>query len=204
VTRIENREVAMITAHNPFGEVTIDMYRSRFSFIYGWYMNCQTWSEIRKNIFSIKAPSTFRDTRNPRKLREGIFWWGTYARARIGLHDTWDSLFYREFSSLGYQCLIPPINLVQNLGFGAGATHTTNSQGTILLENGRELARKINSSRELDDIIANSFFGIRSRHAITPFARVIGDLIRVRKLPNFEKQLKESEETITVLEKSPL
>ena len=132
-------------------------------------------------------------------MSEAIFWWAAYARARIGIHDTWDSLFYRAFSTKGFQGLVPGRNLIQNVGFGENATHTTDPHGSILLKNGPELAENINVAGQLDSIIATSYFKITKRHAITPFVKVARDFLKVRHFPDFQKQLKESESDFFVL-----
>jgi hypothetical protein len=190
--KLESGEVAMISAHNPLGKIEFLDYKSRFVFINGWFMQSNVWRDLRHSMFHIKPPSRFSKTANPRSLSESIFWWAAYARARIGIHDTWDSLFYRAFSFKGYLCLVPGRNLIQNLGFGENATHTTNPDGSILLKNGPKLAEKTKSSAELDSIIATSYFNISKRHAITPFIKVGLDFLKVRHFPDFEKQLRES------------
>ena len=186
---IETEQVAMISAHNPLGEVSHSEYKSRFVFIHGWYMQSQAWIILRNNLFKLSAPSRFRKTRHPRDLSESIFWWATYARARIGIHDTWDSLFYRAFSDLGYSCLVPQNNFIENRGFGEDATHTFDPLGSIFLTNGPDLARHALSNEELDELIAKKYFKINKRHIVTPWFKVFYDYVRVLHLPKFEAKL---------------
>jgi hypothetical protein len=186
---IRSHEVAMITAHNPLSEVSEDLYKSRFAFIYGWYTTGSTWEILRKNLFEIALPSRFRKTKNPRSISEATFWWATYARARIGIHDTWDSLFYRAFSKEGFECLVPKSNMVENRGFGEGATHTIDPDGSILL--GAEIPAKTKdkSMTELDDLIARHHFKIKLHHTFTPYLRVSIDFLKVRRFPDYNYQL---------------
>lgn len=198
-SRLDSGEIAMISAHNPLGKIDLLDFKSRFVFINGWYMSSRIWSDIRLNIFDIKPPTKFSGTSNKRVLSEAIFWWAAYARARIGIHDTWDSLFYRAFSSKGFQCLVPGRNLIQNLGFGENATHTTDPHGSILLKDGPKIAQNITDAAQLDSIIATSYFKITKLHAITPFAKVARDYLKVRHFPDYQKQLSESKSDFFVL-----
>jgi hypothetical protein len=186
---IETQQVAMISAHNPLGHVSLGDFKSRFVFIHGWYMQIEAWENLRRSLFKLSAPSRFRHTRHPRDLSESIFWWATYARARIGIHDTWDSLFYRAFSDLGYSCLVPQNNFIENRGFGEDATHTFDPQGSIFLKDGPELARNALSSEDLDQLIAKKYFKINRFHTITPWLKVAIDYFRVLHLPRFEISL---------------
>jgi len=190
---LNDPKIGMICAHNPYGEVEIENYLSRFIFINGWYMKSQTWKSLRQNIFELRLPSRFKHTNHPRKMREAIYWWATYARARVGVHDTWDSLFYRTYSEFGLSSLVSPRNLIENLGFGENATHTRDPNGSILIKNGPSLATAKFSSRELDDILADRYFKIRNRHMFTPFYKVFRDILMIRNIPDFDEQLARSE-----------
>ena len=190
---INTREVAMISAHNPLMEIQIDKYKSRFIFINGWFMASSTWQTIRNSIFAIRPPSRFTESGHRRSRSEAMFWWATYARARIGLHDTWDSLFYRAFSENGFECLVPKKNMVENRGFGEGATHTTDPDGTIFFDDVFNVRKSLNSSEELDNLISRQYFKIRKRHMISPIFRVLVDFLKVRKFPDYNKELKLAE-----------
>ncbi len=198
---VNTNKVAMITAHNPLTEVRERYYKSRFAFIYGWYMLGSTWEHIRKGLFEVATPSRFTQTRNPRSWSEATYWWATYARARIGIHDTWDSLFYRVFCKEGFECLVPKVNLIENKGFGEGATHTLDPEGSILLDRHLAAAVDQNSAKELDDLIARHHFKIRMYHCFTPYVRVLRDAIKIKKLPDFDGELQANQATIIELGK---
>lgn len=197
-------DVGMISAHNPLSKVDVENYKSRFVFINGWYMRSDVWKKLRHAFFEIKLPSRYLDTGQPRRLSEAIFWWATYMRARIGSHDTWDSIFYRAFSELGYVCLVPSSNMIVNKGFGVGATHTTDPKGTIFLDQGEKLASGLYSSKELDDLILKYYFKVKPHHCISPFYKVLRDLIKFRKFPNYEELISNSTSSILTFKKNVL
>jgi hypothetical protein len=191
----QSSEIAMISAHNPLRTVNLVNFTSRFIFINGWYMKSSIWKNLRANLFQVKLPSRYLKSNYPRKLSEAIFWWSAYMRARIGIHDTWDSLLYRTICEKGYGCLLPSKNFIENRGFGVDATHTTDPTGSIFLPNGQEMAEKLSSGAELDELILSRYFGVKKRHAVTPFLKVMWDLCKTRKFPNFERQLQMSKPT---------
>ncbi len=113
-------------------------------------------------------------------------------RARIGIHDTWDSLFYQAFMINEYYCLVPKTNMIDNKGFGSEATHTFDSEYSIIMERGAEIAFNLNSSTKLDNEISRTHFKIQPHHKYTPFVKVVIDFIKVRHFPNFEQQMQNS------------
>lgn len=194
-------KIGMISAHNPFREVATENYLSRFIFIHGWYMKSCVWAELRTEIFLVTTPKIFGLRGSCGGIPESVFWWSAYIRARIGLHDTWDSLLYRAFRQRGYLCLVPKVNMIENMGFGAEATHTSNPEGSIFLEDGPELALGLQCPDLLDDIISRRHFKIKSHHMVTPFVRVLLDFIRVRVFPDFEKQIQGAQVSFYTLNK---
>ncbi len=185
--------IGMITAHNPFGEIRADYHLSRYAFIHGWYMKKEIWQEIRKDIFAVKLPDFTVAKHRKVRFSETIFWWSAYMRARIGPHDTWDALFYRAFTAQRFYCLVPQVNLIENHGFGSGATHTTNAESSILIKNGPEIATTFSSPDQIDHRISHDHFRIRARHTVTPLVKVAIDLIKVRHFPDYEKQIRKSQ-----------
>ena len=113
-------------------------------------------------------------------------------RARIGIHDTWDSLFYQAFMINEYYCLVPKTNMIENKGFGSEATHTFDSEYSIIMDRGPEIASNLDSSTKLDNEISRTHFKIQPRHKYTPFVKVVTDFLKVRHFPDFEKQMQNS------------
>ena len=196
-------KIQMITAHNPYQQVQIDNYFSRYAFIHGWYMQSEAWREIRKEIFKVAGPQFASFKERGADTPEVIFWWAAYLRARIGPHNTWDSLFYRAFVENGFYCLVPRSNMVENHGFGTDATHTLDPNVSILIPCGPSRAKLLSTSKELDKGISELHFKIRFRHVITPLFKVFLDLIRIRKFPNYENQITKSQSTIYLLNIEP-
>ena len=69
-----------------------------------------------------KSPSFLKNIfENKRELK----YWGRVNNLLLGKPDTWDYQWqYLCFVNSGLSCM-PYVNLVENIGFGEGATHTT-------------------------------------------------------------------------------
>lgn len=104
-------------------------YFSKFNHIWGWAswrrvwkkysLALEDWPELRETAFLdglSDQDSTFVRT-----------WRKTFDRVHKGLIDTWDFSFVYSMWKAGYLTILPQVNLVSNIGFGAQGTHTTNA-----------------------------------------------------------------------------
>jgi hypothetical protein len=99
--------------------------------------------------------------------------------------DTWDSMYCDRMWNLGNKCLIPATNLIENNGFGSSASHTKDPAGSIFVE----INSSLKSTRDFDKLLKEHYFRIRPRHLITPFFRIVYDLIFLKEVPAFESIL---------------
>jgi len=105
-------------------------YFSRYNHVWGWATWKRAWDRYRPEFegleeFLAEADSTeFWDS--PRERR---YWQKTFRRTRDGQIVTWDYQWKYTLWAEGALGVTPEANLVVNLGFGAGATNTSDVQG---------------------------------------------------------------------------
>lgn len=184
---ITDPHLGMLSAHNPCKETRTEIYSS-YIFINGWMTTREKYEKIRMGMYKLQSPIRKKIPGPKWRFPDSIYWWSTSTRVKLGGHDTWDSPFLERFSTLGYRCLVPRKNLIQNVGFGISASHTKDENGSIFLSTKLESAA-INQSN-FDSIIRNDHFQIRRRHSVTPFYRILIDLFSHQQ-KNFEEILQQ-------------
>jgi len=183
-------KIGMITAHNPLvasnhGQPTV----SRYSLITGWFTKSEVWEQVRNNFFKIDFPLKRNFKGEPQSLSEMIFWWAAATRARIGTYDTWDSCFSIQMWKHGFGCLVPPKNMVLNIGFGKEATHTTDPNGSIFLSSEQT---QNPPNIDFDKLLKTKYFRITPNHAFKPLIRVFFELISTPKKINEDMKIRYS------------
>ena len=126
----DNKKIGMISGNN-FQKGLLrgdgDYYFSKYVHIWGW----ATWSDrwigcydVSMNDWPIYSQSEDYESLlcHSRKLKK--YWTKTFESVYRGLVDTWD--YQWLFANWRYKRIniIPNINLISNIGFGANATHT--------------------------------------------------------------------------------
>jgi hypothetical protein len=99
---------------------------SRVPIVWGWATWRHVWAEYRFDI------AGWRDTWNGPDIREAmggtrpseILWSANFDLMARHAIDTWDLQFVFTCMSRGLLTVVPPVNLVENLGFRSDATHT--------------------------------------------------------------------------------
>jgi len=173
-----NSKIGMITAHNPFKFTESEIpFVTRYSFVTGWYTTQKIWENIRSGMFSLDLPVRRNNRDSKQSISEMIFWWAAATRAKLGFYDTWDSCFSLQMWKRGYMCLVPPRNLISNIGFGPGATHTTDEAATIFIENFENL---VVNQDNFDKLLKSSYFKISQEHAIRPLIRVGFEMLKIK------------------------
>jgi hypothetical protein len=112
------------------------------------------------------------------------YWIDVFNKVRSNKIDTWDyqlvySLFYH-----GFLCIIPKINLVQNIGFSSSATHTKTDEGNFSKENFVQLSlpiihpKKITKNKKTELIIQETIYGsFIKENYFSKIKRVVKQLI---------------------------
>lgn len=147
-------------------------YFSRYSHIWGWAswrrawrhydVEMRTWPESRPLIRGL-----FADT------AEADFWADIFDRVHAGEIDTWDYQWLYACWSQSGLAVVPRVNLVSNLGFGPGATHTREEGelSRLPVADIEEVKhpRLVVRHREADDFTFEHIFGgLRLKEAARP------------------------------------
>lgn len=101
-------------------------YYSPFSLIWGWATWRRAWEQYDVNMSSFPA---FRDHQKIKDVFHQAtfqkYWTEKYQELYDGKVDTWDFQWFYTIMCEGGLAIIPNVNLITNIGFGADATHTT-------------------------------------------------------------------------------
>ena len=100
-----------------------DYYFSKYNHIWGWASWASRWKNYDVELDSIKNEDFLKHTfDNKPALRS---WSKIFAAMKDKKIDTWD---YQWTFSMWYNsglAILPNVNMISNIGFGADATHTT-------------------------------------------------------------------------------
>jgi hypothetical protein len=107
-------------------------YFSAYSHIWGWAAWRRTWGEYDfslKDLNEAKVSKILDKYFSDKKISN--HWLEIFNQLRAGKFDTWDlQLLYCILNKNG-KTIIPNVNLVTNIGFGMGATHTANKNDVL-------------------------------------------------------------------------
>jgi hypothetical protein len=155
-----------------------DYYFSIYNHIWGW----ASWTNRWKN-YDVEL-----DTINDKKFIKNLFqnkntqyyWLKVFENMKNKKIDTWDYQWTFTLWNNNQLTILPNINLIENVGFGEGATHTTGESEfanlkayDIVLS---EYLLEININKEADDYTAELMFNPKNL-----FIRVVNKLKRLIK-----------------------
>jgi hypothetical protein len=170
-------ERALLISGNQFLETPDRNIASVCSYplIWGWYSTSYKWRVIKELTLE---PSKKAKVRLSPKV---VGFWNMGAwKARSRQIDSWAVPFAQNFHMQGYLSILPPRNLVSNIGMDEFAAHT--------MKNQTELGRKISfqetsldysklfdpvRSREIDHYLENEVYRIRHRNFASNFKLLI-------------------------------
>jgi len=107
-------------------------YFSKFNHIWGWAGWADRWKMYDSNVSLFKEflDNGFIENVTKNKLLQK-FWINNFKSVYEKRVDTWDYQWYFTTWSNGGISIIPTVNLISNLGFGADATHTSDSNSKL-------------------------------------------------------------------------
>jgi hypothetical protein len=163
---------------------------SNYPIIWGWGTWADRWGEILSAMFRLPEPKRGI----PCKVKS--FWKVGHKRVSQGLVDTWDIPLAASMRFLGKKSLIPPVNLVSNVGFDQFASNEMNPGFPlgIPLEHlpknwaqNRYVGEVISlKTEEVDSIFEEEVFRIKHRHYFLELYSLFLDpvkKIKLQKLP---------------------
>jgi len=181
----EDSTVWMIsgTQHFPNFKENKKTVWTNYPMIWGWAGWADKWQDMRCSLLQNKKIGI----RNLFDYRY-LFWAVGGNRALIGKVDAWDIPLAFEFIIQKKLCLLPPVNLVSNIGNDEFATNTK-SKSKFIKEKIQPLDKNLYYSDKPQKNIANIYngilekniFKIRKRHFLLPYYSFFFDFKRFPK-----------------------
>jgi hypothetical protein len=155
-----------------------DYYFSIYNHIWGW----ASWANRWKNydvLLSTMENSNFIDNLIAEK-NTNKYWKNVFEQMKQQKIDTWDYQWTFTLWNNNQLTILPNINLIENVGFGADATHTTGESEFANLEAHEIILkshpRNIEQNREADAFTSKMMFSKKSI-----FDRIINKIQRLIK-----------------------
>ncbi len=102
-----------------------DYYFSRYPGIWGWATWKDRWAKFQLDLSDINLNSTRVSLKKLFRSNEEIeYHISTFNEIKNNKVDTWDYQWKYVVFKNGGLCATPNVNLISNIGFGEGATHT--------------------------------------------------------------------------------
>lgn len=157
---------------------------SHYPMIWGWATWATKWKEMYRNLIEIEDPR-FRDFFQKRSN----FWFVGASRSKRGLIDAWDiPLAYAQFRTRKFT-VIPPVNLVTNIGFDSNATHTSGDfyplnhpHSTLMANMSLSTTFSHTKADAYDKNLDSKLFKIKFWHAFLRLYRPFLDILKSRKM----------------------
>lgn len=164
----DNPSVRHISAncHANGSDPSVSYHFSAYPHIWGWATWSAAWEAYQETLETLSRPQ-LQELAADRGLDQGeqLYWLYVYDYVRSGNLDTWDYDWVFSIWAAEGVCVTPGENLVENIGFGDGATNTLNAgAGSDLKANELEFPlnhpAEIKIDREADRRVADEFYGI--------------------------------------------
>jgi hypothetical protein len=153
---------------------------TNYPMIWGWAGWAEKWNVMRSEMLKDKKVS-MSNLLN----RRWLFWSVGANRALEGKVDTWDIPLAFEFWRLKKFCIIPPVNLISNIGDDEFSTHTT-SDNSALRQNIQVLPADFQymgfgdfeQIKLYNSKLEESIFKVKNRHILLPYYSKLLDWFR--------------------------
>lgn len=165
-----------------------EMHASLCSYpiVWGWATTRDKWTIMRSLIFN--SDSIFKSNGS---LSERLYWRTGKKRSLRSFIDAWDIPLASGMRANKYLTLVPPVNLVSNIGFDSTSTHTSQEIWPLGLSRQQVDTRSFHisesdSKRHANDVLMrDQIFGISARNIITSAVAYLFDPIRFRNRRNY-------------------
>lgn len=155
-----------------------DYYFSVYNHIWGWASWANRWNKYDVELDSINDTQFIKKLFNDKNTRK--YWLDTYQTMKDKKIDTWDYQWTFTLWNQNQLTILPNVNMISNVGFGADATHTTGesefskliAQNLIITKHPLEIERDIDA----DNFTSKLMFNKKSI-----FARVVHKITRLIK-----------------------
>lgn len=156
----ENSNIFIATGSNFGLNSNNKMVLSRYPIIWGWMTTSMNWKKFYGAFVEKKFRSPF--SLSCESLSEKFFWFAGYRRAHSGYIDAWDTILAADFLHRKGLCLVPPVNLITNVGNDSVALHTELSRIWHRVPSSQYLGAdsKVEIGKDLDLFLQKRVYGI--------------------------------------------
>lgn len=188
----DTQEVMMIAGTNPAegkADFGASYSFSGYALIWGWATWKRAWQKYDGELESLGPDSGMSVLSSFHCATRGfrMMWSRNLREVKSGRINTWDYQWvYTLFSNRG-ACIVPRVNLVENIGFGEDATHTFSLPSWMKRDSSRVLDRplrhpaRIQLDVRLDTAIARDHSGLTTWSEFKFLVRAF--LVRIGVLP---------------------
>lgn len=167
------------------GQKNDSYFFSAYTFTWGWASWRRVWREVDLTMswWEPKAGKEMLRAVFPKKA-EWQYWYDLYERIRLGKQkNAWDYQMLLTSFRHAQRCVIPRVNLVSNIGFGADATNCMDENSPMQNLVRKELKLPLVHP---DDVrrsvrVDHALFRIVYQHRQTVWQRAINKLARIFK-----------------------
>jgi hypothetical protein len=161
LSRYRNNEKIMCISGGNFqfgsGPSRFSYYFSRYVHIWGWASWRRAWKfyDVQMSHWPAMKQSGWLYDLFENK-RDAKYWEDIFDQAYQGKTGTWDYQWLFACWQQSGLSVIPSVNLISNIGFGAGATHTGDKGGRVAAMPTREMVFPLsNPQAVMPDVLAD-------------------------------------------------
>lgn len=160
------------------------LHMPNYPVTWGWATWAKKWPSIRGGILGKPARSRWLKCN-----KISAFWSVGSKRARHGLVDAWDIPLAEVMNRIGAKSVVPPFNLIRNIGFSSYASNTHGlrfplnrafDSGFNQLKTDSPFSLSSLPVQEINSLYENQIYRIRRRHSLSPLFSIF-DPLRFRK-----------------------
>lgn len=139
---------------------------TRFPMIWGWATTRTSWELL---VSILVNPPMFKKTvfaifKNPNHIVEICFFYAAFIRVKCNRLQAWDAPIALEMLVSNYKCALSILNLIENIGDDAVASHKMNFKRDVGLNDGQDI----------DVYIKKKIYKMRIWHILSPLKSMLG------------------------------
>lgn len=161
LSRVEDDDdVWLISGNNYQDRRTIQS--TNYPLIWGWVTTRRKWKLMLESMLSSSL-----EFKSSVGLKVRTYWTLNYKKAAVGVVDSWAMLLAATMRGNNKLCILPPVNMVSNLGSDLAATHTQANiwplrepVENLPIKNIDELELPTESTNQVNEFIEQHIYGI--------------------------------------------
>lgn len=168
------------------------VFSSSYALTWGWALTRSKWNEVREIFFRNANESLIQDLAST--TPERAFWNAGARRALAGYTDVWDTILISEMRQRKKFAILPPLNLVTNLGNDLVSTHIEqDSKWTSVKAHNPTYTweNNVQPNGIVDEWLRRHFYRIRFRHLLSTKFTLLIDVLFSNRRKKFISPLRE-------------